>query len=73
MKVYFNHKRELVETIVRFGFTDDIFRSIDFADVSGVELRDAEPDPNEGCPMAPEGAVAAHNLANGGVALGRCR
>ena len=40
METYFNDRAELCEIIVRFGFTDDILRSPEFAGVEGVELRD---------------------------------
>jgi hypothetical protein len=62
MKVYFNHQRELVETIVSYGFTDDILRSLEYSEVPGVELRADEPDPNEGCLMPPEGATAEMDI-----------
>jgi hypothetical protein len=57
MKTYFNHRAGLCEVIVRFGFTDDILRSTEFAGIEGVELRDKAPDPNEGCLMPPAGAT----------------
>lgn len=57
MKVYFNHQAELRRTIARFGFTNDIFRSIIYHEVPGVELQAVPPDPTEGCPMSPEGAT----------------
>lgn len=57
MKVFFNHRAALIEVILRFGFTDDILRSADFAEVEGVELRGTAPDPNEGCLMPPAGAT----------------
>ena len=57
MKTYFNHRAGLCEVIVRFGFTDDILRSTEFAGVEGVELRNKSPDCNEGCLMPPAGAT----------------
>ena len=48
---------ELCEVTVRFGFTDDILRSPEFAGIEGVELRDKAPDCNEGCLMSPAGAT----------------
>ena len=57
MKVYFNHRAALVEVILKFGFTDDILRSADLAEIKGVELRGKAPDPNEGCLMPPAGAT----------------
>ena len=62
MKVYFNHRAELCDILVRFGFTNDILRSLDYADVPGVELRDAVPDPNEGCLMPPAGATVVLDI-----------
>ena len=57
MVVYFNHRAALIEVILRFGFTNDILRDPDFAEYEGVELRDARPDPAEGCLMPPDGAT----------------
>lgn len=57
MIVYFNHRVALIEVVLRFGFTDDILRSADFAEVEGVELRGKAPGPNEGCLMPPDGAT----------------
>jgi hypothetical protein len=57
MKVYFNHRAPLVETIVTYGFTNDILRDITYAEIPGVELSASEPDPNEGCLMPPDGAT----------------
>lgn len=58
MKVYFNHKAELINAIITYGFTDDIFRSIEFAPFPGVEVSADPPDPNDGCLMPPQGATA---------------
>lgn len=57
MIVYFNHRVALIEVVLRFGFTDDILRSADFAEVEGVELGGKAPDPNEGCLIPPAGAT----------------
>ena len=62
MKVYFNHRAKLCEAVVKFGFTDDIFRSIEYDECPGVELRDAAPDPNEGCLMPPQGATIVMDI-----------
>jgi hypothetical protein len=62
MKTYFNHRAALIEVILRFGFTDDILRSIELAGFEGVELRDAVPDPNEGCLMPPLGATVVMDI-----------
>ena len=62
METYFNHRAELCEVIVRFGFTDDILRSTEFAGIEGVELRAATPDPNEGCVMPPAGATVVIDI-----------
>ena len=62
MKVYFNHRAELCDAIVTFGFTDDILGRLEYADVPGVELQGSEPDPNEGCVMPPDGAIVVMDI-----------
>jgi hypothetical protein len=62
MKVYFNHRAELCETIAKFGFTDDIFRSLEFSNIPGVELQEMVPDPNDGCLMPPKGGAVVMDI-----------
>lgn len=71
MKVYFNHRADPCEVIVTYGFTNDIMRSLEFAEIPGMELRGAAPDPNEGCPVPPEGATVVIDVTGGRAAGAR--